>query len=62
MDIARQYIGGPQRDPGRVKKRLDVPAEIMGFPEYHTSMTFPVRLTVFSRHRSMSTILPSRIR
>jgi hypothetical protein len=32
------------------------------FPGYHKSMTSPLRLTVFSRHRSVSTTLPSRIR
>src|SRR5512142_2540854 len=31
-------------------------------PAYHKSMTVPLRLTVFARHRSVSTTLPSRIR
>ena len=32
MDIARQHIRDPQRDPRRVKQRLDIPAEIMSLP------------------------------
>ena len=52
MHIARKHIRNPQRYPRRVKQPLDVPAEIIVFPEYHKSMTSPLRLTVFSRHRS----------
>jgi len=32
MNIARKHIRNPQRDPRRVKQRLDVRAEIMGLP------------------------------
>jgi hypothetical protein len=32
MNIARKHIRDPQRDPRRVKQRLDVPAEIVGLP------------------------------
>jgi hypothetical protein len=37
------------------------PPKSFFFPEYHRSMSRPFRLTVFSRHRSEATILPSRI-
>src|SRR5690348_6628340 len=37
------------------------PPKSFFFPEYHRSISFPLRLRVFSWHRSESTILPSRI-
>jgi len=58
VDIAGKHIRNPQRYPGRVKQGLDVPAEIMGFPEYHKSMVLPLRLIVFSRHRSVVSTKP----
>ena len=37
-----------------------LPPKSWRLPEYHTSMTLPLRLIVFSRHRSVLTIFPSR--
>ena len=39
MDIARQHVRNPQRNPGGVKQGLDIPAEIMGLPR--TALKFP---------------------
>src|ERR1017187_2857594 len=42
MDIARQHIRDPQRYPGRVKKRLDLPAEIMRLPRIPQAGRLPL--------------------
>ena len=47
-----------ERPPALGQKR----EAALALPAYHKSIVFPLRLVVFSRHLSVSTTLPSRIR
>src|SRR6266571_291323 len=62
VNVSRQDVGDPQRDAFRADDRLDVAAEVVGFPGVPQVDFFALLGMVLRCSRSVSTILPSRMR